>query len=80
MTSVTSNCDVLVVGGGMAGLTAAAYLSKSGLKVCLCEKEKKTGESFFSNKGRGYRHQLSVTPSLVRLFIQYLFYNFDCFL
>jgi phytoene dehydrogenase-like protein len=35
--------DVLIVGGGMAGLTAAAYLSKAGLKVLLCEKEKKTG-------------------------------------
>ena len=27
----------------MAGLTAASYLSKAGLKVLLCEKEKKTG-------------------------------------
>ena len=35
--------DVLIVGGGMAGLTAAAYLSKAGVKVLLCEKEKKTG-------------------------------------
>jgi len=35
--------DVLIVGGGMAGLTAAAYLAKAGLKVLLCEKEKRTG-------------------------------------
>lgn len=35
--------DVLIVGGGMAGLTAAAYLAKAGLKVLLCEKEKHTG-------------------------------------
>lgn len=27
----------------MAGLTAAAYLSRAGLKVLLCEKEKRTG-------------------------------------
>lgn len=27
----------------MAGLTAAAYISRAGLKVLLCEKEKKTG-------------------------------------
>ncbi|MGC9311242.1 MAG: phytoene desaturase family protein [Sediminispirochaetaceae bacterium] len=31
-------CDVLVVGGGMAGLTAAAYLSRGGYKVILTEK------------------------------------------
>ncbi|MHB1417414.1 MAG: phytoene desaturase family protein [Chloroflexota bacterium] len=36
-------CDVLVVGGGMAGLTTAAYLAKAGLAVLLCEKEAKTG-------------------------------------
>jgi phytoene dehydrogenase-like protein len=35
--------DVVVVGGGMAGLTAAAYLSRAGAKVLLCEKEKKLG-------------------------------------
>ena len=35
--------DVLIVGAGMAGLTAAAYLSRAGLKVLLCEKENKTG-------------------------------------
>lgn len=35
--------DAIIVGGGMAGLTAAAYLSKAGLKTLLCEKEPKTG-------------------------------------
>jgi phytoene dehydrogenase-like protein len=35
--------DAIVVGGGMAGLTAAAYLSKAGSKVLLCEKEQKVG-------------------------------------
>ena len=37
------NFDVVVVGGGIAGLTSAAFLCKSGYKVLLCEKEKKTG-------------------------------------
>jgi phytoene dehydrogenase-like protein len=35
--------DAVVVGGGMAGLTAAAYLSKAGKTVLLCEKEQKVG-------------------------------------
>ena len=32
--------DAIVVGGGMAGLTSAAYLSKAGRQCLLCEKEK----------------------------------------
>jgi phytoene dehydrogenase-like protein len=31
--------DVIVVGGGIAGLTSAAFLSKAGRSVLLCEKE-----------------------------------------
>ncbi len=32
--------DVIVVGGGIAGLTSAAFLSKAGRSVLLCEKER----------------------------------------
>jgi hypothetical protein len=35
--------DAIVVGGGMAGLTAAAYLARAGRKVLLCEKERRLG-------------------------------------
>lgn len=35
--------DVIVVGGGLAGLTAAAYLAKEKRKVLLCEKQSQTG-------------------------------------
>lgn len=35
--------QVIVVGGGVAGLTAAAYLSKYGKKVLLLEKNEKAG-------------------------------------
>jgi phytoene dehydrogenase-like protein len=35
--------DVVVVGGGIAGLTAAAYLVRSGKSVILIEKQSKTG-------------------------------------
>ena len=35
--------DVIVVGGGIAGLTAAAFLAKAGKSVLLCEKENSCG-------------------------------------
>lgn len=35
--------DAVVVGGGIAGLTAVAYLAKAGRKVALFEKQAKTG-------------------------------------
>ncbi len=37
------NVDVIIVGGGMAGLTSAAFLSKAGLSVLLCEKQPSCG-------------------------------------
>lgn len=46
--------DVLIVGGGMAGLTAAAYLAKAGLKVLLCEKEQHTGGLVNSFEYKGF--------------------------
>ena len=35
--------DAIIVGGGIAGLTAAAYLAKSGYSILLCEKEETCG-------------------------------------
>jgi phytoene dehydrogenase-like protein len=35
--------DAVVVGGGMAGLTSAAFLSKAGRSVLLCEKQSSCG-------------------------------------
>jgi phytoene dehydrogenase-like protein len=46
--------DVLVVGAGMAGLTAAAYLAKAGLKALLCEKENQTGGLVNSFEYKGF--------------------------
>ncbi|GAB4533376.1 MAG: hypothetical protein Fur0018_22650 [Anaerolineales bacterium] len=37
------NYDAIVVGGGMAGLTAAAYLARTGRSVLLLEKNDKCG-------------------------------------
>ncbi|HSM23952.1 MAG TPA: NAD(P)/FAD-dependent oxidoreductase, partial [Anaerolineaceae bacterium] len=35
--------DAVIVGGGIAGLTAAAFLSKAGKSVLVCEKAEKCG-------------------------------------
>jgi phytoene dehydrogenase-like protein len=68
--------DALIVGAGMAGLTAAAYLSRAGLKVLVCEKEKKVGGlvSSFEHNGfifdggiRGIENSGIVDPMLRQL-------------
>ncbi len=41
--SVVNTYDALVVGAGMAGLTAASYLAKAGLEVLVCERAQKPG-------------------------------------
>ena len=33
-----TNSDVLIIGGGLAGLAGAVHLSQKGLKVTLIEK------------------------------------------
>lgn len=71
--------DAIVVGGGMAGLTAASYLSRAGLKVLLCEKEKKTGGlvNSFGYKGfvfdggiRGIENSGIIFPMLKQLGVE----------
>ena len=40
---IENKFDAIVVGGGIAGLTAAAYLVKAGQSVILVEKQSKVG-------------------------------------
>ena len=39
MSSAPFDCDVLVVGGGPAGSTAAAFLARTGRRVILLERD-----------------------------------------
>ena len=71
--------DVIIVGGGIAGLTAAAFLAKQHQRVLLCEKEDHVGGlvSSFSRDGflydaglRGIVDSGIVKPMLKQLGIQ----------
>ena len=46
--------DVVIVGGGLSGLTTAAYLSRAGKSVLLCEREKKVGGLLGSFEYKGF--------------------------
>jgi phytoene dehydrogenase-like protein len=46
--------DVVVVGGGIAGLTSAAYASRSGCSTLLCEKGEKVGGLVNSFRHNGF--------------------------
>ena len=48
--------DAIIVGGGIAGLTAAAYLAKAGRSVLLCEKQEKCGGLVNSFERNGFRY------------------------
>jgi phytoene dehydrogenase-like protein len=46
--------DIIVIGGGIGGLTAAAILARKGLKTLLIEKEKQVGGYVVSFKRNGF--------------------------
>jgi prolycopene isomerase len=55
-----SECDVIVIGAGIAGLTAAALLARSDLKVVLLEKQSKPGGYFMGFKRKGFAFDSSI--------------------
>ena len=46
--------DVVVIGAGIAGLTAAAYLARGGARVVVCEQDEQAGGYFYSFRREGY--------------------------
>ena len=48
--------DAIIVGGGISGLVAGAFLSKSGRKVLICEKESQCGGLINSFERDGFTY------------------------
>jgi len=46
--------SAIIVGGGIAGLTSASFLCKSGYNVLLCEKEDRLGGLIGSFDYKGF--------------------------
>ncbi len=44
--------DIIIVGGGPAGLAAAEFAAKDGLKVAVLERSKEIGYPIHTNKRR----------------------------
>lgn len=49
-TQLYAHCDVLVVGAGPAGLTAALAAGRSGVRVILCDEQDQLGGSLLSER------------------------------
>ncbi len=52
--SIKNNYDVIIIGSGIGGLTAGAYLTKYGIKTLVCEQHDRPGGYFTSFKRKGY--------------------------
>lgn len=59
-TPVENKYNSIVVGGGIAGLTAAAYLTRAGQKVLLTEKNKELGGLVNSFERNGFHFEAGV--------------------
>jgi NADPH-dependent 2,4-dienoyl-CoA reductase/sulfur reductase-like enzyme len=51
----SSPYDVLVIGGGPAGLAAAVEAAGAGLSVCVVDERPTFGGQIFKQPGRGFR-------------------------
>lgn len=63
-----ASCEVLIIGGGIVGVSAAYYLARRGLAVVLCEKGRIAGEQSGRNWGwvRQQGRDLRELPLMIR--------------
>ncbi|MFI4935959.1 MAG: phytoene desaturase family protein [Caulobacterales bacterium] len=61
----TKQYDVVVVGAGHNGLTAAAYLAKAGASVLVIERRHETGGALVTEEFSGYRFNLHANYMLM---------------
>src|ERR1022692_4552028 len=61
----TRQCDVVVVGAGHNGLTAAAYLARAGAKVLVVDRGHETGGALVTEEFSGYRFNLHANYMLM---------------
>ena len=62
---VTTKYDVIIVGGGLGGISCAALLAKRGLKTLVLEKNERTGGKAMAISAKGFKYELwpiGVTP------------------
>ncbi|PJE26703.1 4-methylaminobutanoate oxidase (formaldehyde-forming) [Pseudooceanicola marinus] len=59
-TQLPDAADVVIIGGGIAGVTATLFLAEAGLKVVLCEKGVIAGEQ--SSRNWGWVRQMGRDP------------------
>lgn len=68
--SVPASVDVVVIGGGIAGVCTAYYLARAGVTVALCEKGRIAGEQ--SSRNWGWIRQQGRDPRELPLMIESL--------
>jgi glycine/D-amino acid oxidase-like deaminating enzyme len=69
-TDLPARADVVVVGGGIVGVSAALHLAKKGISVALCEKGRIAGEQ--SSRNWGWCRTMGRDPAEIPLSIESL--------